>query len=696
MTISPNASTPLHGRRVAVVLVHGLFSSEETWNDMAGLIAHDTSLAGANVYRFSYRSKVRTRTLTTVTPSLDDVADSLRTFLRYEVAEPELILVTHSQGGLIALRMLADKIIDSDEWQGPTVRLLLLYACPHFGSEFGRKVRRVFFSKHAQAKSLVPLDRPTLNSIRSVLQRMRVPSDPLADLRVIAVAGAADGIVTPDSARAFWPIVETVSGNHSSIVRPCSSTAASFLILRRQVLEVLTAPVTHLTPSEAITADSLWNELVHEVASRLHFTSWDAAYGGLVTTTHTLPSSVLTDLYEFAAWLLGRIFPDGHHEIRRSLDALRLVIVDLLNTFNDNHAEVADPESENPFVRVSPWYKTGGFNPRYSDDLANFLEHVNLLANLTFEMTRIANWFSDLVRSAIDPHFYVEEGALMLEVGPLAHGSTEIERPTFAPGELTPESLPYNDIESFRGATRFRAIAGDEEAAPVTVYHDETSTDDVERLLLERQMRILENELVVYRTWAQTSTRDALLAALRLGIESELVSEAGFRSPVWETSVHLRFVLQPDDRLSVQIESDDGGVMFVYVWEPATLSIDVFTSLDEAMRGLGVHLGAGLFLPTKNVKEAAEALQHAARYRSQTLNSGSDYLHHIVEFVDGWYITEGGVVSREHPYYFIDKTRLHEMDWEQHITNKGWDGIHVAMKVARALFPQDDGEHPSP
>ncbi|WP_157210300.1 esterase/lipase family protein [Nocardioides aequoreus] len=695
-TEQPSLDSPR--RKVAVVLVHGLFSSTDVWDEMGTLASEDPSLKDATVYRFSYSSKVLTRGLTTVTPTLDDVADSLRTYLRYSVVEPEVVLATHSQGGLVALRMVAEHLVRQQGWGGPTVRLLLLYACPHFGSSFGLRIRRVFFSKHAQAKSLAPLDGPTLQSIRSVVRYMQTPTAPLADLKVIAVAGATDGIVTPDSAKAFWSVVETVPGDHSSIVRPSSAGDESFLILRRQVAEVLIAPVTNLTLNEHVTADSLWQELVDEVASRLHFASWDAAYGGLVRTTHVLPSSVLADLHGFSAWLLGRIFPVGHPEIRRSLESMGRVVVDLLNTFNDNHTEVADPESENPYIRVAPWYKTGGFNPNYGDDLADFLAHVNLLANLTFEMTRIANWFSDLVRAEIDPHFHVREGVLLLEVGPVAHGGTEIERPIFEPGEVGPDELPYSDIETFRATSRFRTASEGEPAAAVqgdergTTTDRGNTTDEVEHLLLDRQMRALGQELQVYRDWGQQGTRDTMLAALRLGIESGLVSPEGFRSPVWETSVHLRFVLDGDGNAVIRIEEDGGVALSDFAWEAGVATIDAFSALEEAMRGLGVHLGTGLFLPTKNVQESAEALEHAARYRSQTLNSGSEYLTHLIELVEGWYITQRGVVSREHPYYFISRERVHELDWEQHVSDKGWEGIHAAMRVSRALFAE--GQHP--
>ena len=50
------------------------------------------------------------------------------------------------------------------------------------------------------------------------------------------------------------------------------------------------------------------------------------------------------------------------------------------------------------------------------------------------------------------------------------------------------------------------------------------------------------------------------------------------------------------------------------------------------------------------------------------------------------HISEDRVFPREHPFYSIDKGRLSEMDWESHISDKGWSGIHSALEVARPLL----------
>lgn len=684
-------------RRLAVVFIHGLFSSPATWDEMRALLSVDDEMATVRAYFFGYHTSVRARTITQVTPSLDDVADSLSTYLRHQVQESEVVLVCHSQGGLVALRMVARHVVGPPPWDGPKVRLLLLYACPLLGSTFGRRVRRLFFTDHAQEKSLRPLDPATAESIRRVLTLTQAPSEPLSELQVLAVAGASDGIVTPTSAKGFWQAVETVPGDHSSIIRPTAATDGSYVILRKRLLEVLAAPVTHLTGRDVQTSRSFWLQIATEVSARLHFANWDDAMGGLVRTSYALPSSIVEDLHGFSAWMMGRIFPAGQPKLRVALDVIHRVTVDLLDTFNQ-HAELVQPGADNSWVRVHRWYSAGGFNPNYDRDLQAYSEHVNLLANLALELTRASEWFCEIVREELDPNFRLMEGALLLEVGPYADGDTRIVRPSYSVEDVTEDQPPYVDIHSFRSSSRFVKQTSAEPAESDGERADSTEVvpasretgpephvDQLERQLIERQLTKLQSELDVYRAWQASGSRSALVKALRLAEDTGLITGDGYRQAIWETEVHLRF-RRVGDGVSLAIEDDGAAILYMYPWDDGVDGGDAFATLDVAMEQLGQHLGPGLFLPTRVIRDAAEALIFAARYRSQKLNLGSEHFQSLIECVDGWYISANGLFPRDHPYYFIDRRRLGELDWETHVSDKGWDGIHRAMEVARSLF----------
>jgi hypothetical protein len=138
----------------------------------------------------------------------------------------------------------------------------------------------------------------------------------------------------------------------------------------------------------------------------------------------------------------------------------------------------------------------------------------------------------------------------------------------------------------------------------------------------------------------------------------------------------------------VTIETNDQRVRFEVNWEPGVPPAAVFRELDTAMKDLEEHLGPGLFSPVVSIRTAAEALIFAAGYRAQTLNQGRQYFRLLIEYVDGWYISETHLFPREHPSYVIDADRLGERDWVEHVSRKGrtWDGIYAAMPVAKGLL----------
>lgn len=93
-----------------LVFIHGFWSSAATWARLVARLREDESLAGLRVHLFEYESPKlpslpswRTRI-----PDYDDIAQSLPSFLEANTRNgAPLIIVTHSQGGLILQRFLA-------------------------------------------------------------------------------------------------------------------------------------------------------------------------------------------------------------------------------------------------------------------------------------------------------------------------------------------------------------------------------------------------------------------------------------------------------------------------------------------------------------------------------------------------------------------------------------------------------------
>lgn len=666
-------------RSLAIVYVHGLLSSGAAWDEMDDLVKKDSTLAGIRTYRFDYRSSLAPRTLTRRTPTLDVVSDALSTFLEYNVTEGEVLLATHSQGGLVALRLLSRHTAASGLHSSRKVRGLILYACPQAGSSFAW-LPRMLFRGHPQERSLRPLDPATAESVRTVTIGVIQKEAPFRDIRVKAVAGAYDGIVTTTSAKSMWPQVDTVAGDHSSIIRPTSPDDASFLILRRTVHEIAESPDS-ADDAAPNAPNSHWKRLADDLAHKLHFDDWDYAIGGLTRTSYSVPSEELADFYAASAWLLSRVYPPGQESLTRTLKNLNSVLIDLLDVFG-RHTELPASTPPGAWIRVPRWYKGRGFNPKYDEDLRDYLEHVNLLTDLAFELTRASDWFCETFRTEIDPSWRLDEGGLTVESGPHQDGDTRVRRPQYSEIERNLVPGPYLGLSEFKETGRWLRDVHTPQP------EDRTPLSTAERLdqeLQDEQMSRLASEVDVYTNWRREGGRTEGLTALNLGVSSGLVSTSGYRVPIWETSLHLRFSLaEPDLRLS--IETHGGRVLFKTDWVPEISTLEMFRNLDEAMRDLGEHLGPLLFSPARAIQDAVDSLVFAAKYRAQALRSGSEYFEKLIECVDGWYISEDRVFPREHPFYSITKDRLNEMDWESHISDKGWSGIHSALEVARPLL----------
>ena len=126
-------------------------------------------------------------------PTINDIADLLRTYLEVDRRDAEsLVLVSHSQGGLIVQRYLARMLDDGRGRELARIKRVVMYGCPNTGSAFLGSIRQLArFWHHPQERQLRPYaaevsetQRVVLSSVvrRPRLQRHRMP-DPDCGLR---------------------------------------------------------------------------------------------------------------------------------------------------------------------------------------------------------------------------------------------------------------------------------------------------------------------------------------------------------------------------------------------------------------------------------------------------------------------------------------------------------------------------------
>lgn len=243
--------------RVAVVFVHGLFSSARTWSVFRNLIEADHDLTGIDLFDFEYPSpKIRLSPLKRI-PGFDTLADGLQTFLD-TLGHSRVILVSHSQGGLIVQRYLARMVMNTRGRELVRIRRVVMFACPNSGSEIFLALRRAAatgFWAHPQERQLRPLDDAVHETQRVVLNRV-VHADSVSSdrcpVKVCAYAGNEDNVVTPASARGVFPDTGVLPGDHFSIIRPDSADHLSYRVLKANIEAVSGTSATMTAPGSGV------------------------------------------------------------------------------------------------------------------------------------------------------------------------------------------------------------------------------------------------------------------------------------------------------------------------------------------------------------------------------------------------------------------------------------------------------------
>ncbi|MFI9205526.1 alpha/beta fold hydrolase [Streptomyces sp. NPDC053048] len=223
---------------VDLVFVHGLFSSAKVWKTFERLISTDPELSGwVSVHCFQYPSPVFRLRLDRGITEIDDIADQLGTYLETELAEAtSIVLVTHSQGGLIVQRFLARKLSNGEGRDLARIRRFTMFSCPNTGSGFFLTARKSLkFWRHPQERQLRPFDRAVTESQRIVLGGVVHAhnfSDKECPIHIEAYGGNSDNVVHPVVARGVFPSGGVVDGDHFSIVQPADHSANAYIKVR--------------------------------------------------------------------------------------------------------------------------------------------------------------------------------------------------------------------------------------------------------------------------------------------------------------------------------------------------------------------------------------------------------------------------------------------------------------------------------
>ncbi|MEW1825395.1 alpha/beta fold hydrolase [Streptomyces sp. NPDC088196] len=211
----------------AIVFVHGLFSSSDTWRDLR---AHLSGMPGVaqdfELLSFDYATPRTSVNPLRKMPSLDTVAESLRGYLDdLPTSHERLVFVTHSQGGLVVQRFLSRMLAEGRGWELARIRRVVMFACPNNGSELFLLLRRSLMGVVGinQERELRPLQASVQEAQRRVMTGIvnaRYVSNDRCPIPLMLYAGESDKVVSPPSAVSVFPEAAVLPGDHFSVIKP--------------------------------------------------------------------------------------------------------------------------------------------------------------------------------------------------------------------------------------------------------------------------------------------------------------------------------------------------------------------------------------------------------------------------------------------------------------------------------------------
>ncbi len=168
---------------------------------------------------------------------------------------------------------------------------------------------------------------------------------------------------------------------------------------------------------------------------------WREWTSGLLAPQPYIVVEVSEELKALPRWLLSRVWPKRYSELEYAFINFRVALDDLLNVFFE-HGEKKDWR-----YLTTKFYKIPhGWNDNYHHDLQRYRFHVDLVHDLTFELTRSANYICDQIRRHLSPPYRIDVGRLLISRSDI-RGYTD-----YCPEYQGPERIdyPYPGLEKFQ------------------------------------------------------------------------------------------------------------------------------------------------------------------------------------------------------------------------------------------------------
>lgn len=142
---------------------------------------------------------------------------------------------------------------------------------------------------------------------------------------------------------------------------------------------------------------------------------WEGVTWRLNSPVPRLKREYVDSLGEQARWLLGRTWPPAYPLTARAFDNYRVVLTDLVGYVQSNMDYPRSRDDVLEFPR--PWNWVGFDHAQFETARAKFQSDVDMLSELSLELTKAANFACDAVREELDPLFRFDDGVLIHRLG---------------------------------------------------------------------------------------------------------------------------------------------------------------------------------------------------------------------------------------------------------------------------------------
>jgi hypothetical protein len=179
-----------------------------------------------------------------------------------------------------------------------------------------------------------------------------------------------------------------------------------------------------------------------------------------------LYSSNSIKLRELLEFIISRVWFGRYPNLERAFFNFKLVAEDFLVIF-EKYSQLyeKDNKDEEYLIRTIKFYKGRHYEQNiYHDLLKKYEYHCFLVEDLALEMTRAANHLIDQVRNYLFPSFRINEGVLLISIGPfsdLRWETIRIEYKHDEKEELYPGLRKFMEIRKNRSYSRDEGINND-------------------------------------------------------------------------------------------------------------------------------------------------------------------------------------------------------------------------------------------